>query len=318
MATPRLATWQPPKLTKWQRFRRDPAGVLGRWLHSLRPPIPPSDAAAPSRTGSSSDAPPPITIVCISDTHQSQPQVPDGDLLLHAGDLTNHGSFEELQEQLDWLASLPHKHKIVIAGNHDRLLDPEYVARFPDRICETEEKYRSDLQWHDLIYLNNSSCTLTFAGNRKLNVYGSPWTPQCGTFAFQYPPIRDVWTHTVPEDTDVLLTHGPPQGYLDLEGKGCPFLMTEVARVRPRLVVFGHIHVGHGQQVVEFRLVDICYQRIVTGNGALLTVAFMVLCLLYEWAIRLLCLVSGHRSGKGSKTTTMVNAAVLGGQAIIP
>lgn len=63
---------------------------------------------------------PPIRVVCLSDTHDWQPaHVPDGDLLIHAGDLTDDGSLDAIQKQMDWLATLPHRHKVVIAGNHE-------------------------------------------------------------------------------------------------------------------------------------------------------------------------------------------------------
>lgn len=303
MTAPRLATWTPPRPSLWQRFRREPAAFLARWLHRRRPgiaPCPPVDSDS-------------ITIVCISDTHQTQPPVPDGDLLLHAGDLTNHGSFEELQAQLDWLASLPHRYKVVIAGNHDRLLDPAYLARFPERICETDGQSRADLEWHDLVYLNNSSKTLEFHNKRRLNLYGSPWTPQFGTFAFQYPPIRDVWTGAVPQGTDVLLTHGPPRGYLDLDGKGCPNLTREVARTRPRVVVFGHIHAGHGREEVGYSGVERGYQMVMAGGGGLGIVLGMVFWLLGAWARNLVCSAWGYGESRRGVRTTMVNAAVVGG-----
>jgi len=68
---------------------------------------------------------PPIRIVCISDTHTNTGmEVPNGDLLIHAGDLTNAGTIEEIQKQIDWLNTLPHKEKIVICGNHDSYFDP--------------------------------------------------------------------------------------------------------------------------------------------------------------------------------------------------
>jgi Calcineurin-like phosphoesterase len=68
-----------------------------------------------------------ITIVCISDPHNSKPSLPDGDILLHYGDLSQYGTFAEIQAQLDWLNSQPHKHKIVIAGNHNLILDESFV-----------------------------------------------------------------------------------------------------------------------------------------------------------------------------------------------
>ncbi|KAF5027343.1 hypothetical protein F66182_544 [Fusarium sp. NRRL 66182] len=302
---PPLTIWSPPRPSLWQQFRREPAAFLARWLYRWAPPI---DVSPPAEASN------PITIVCISDTHQAQPEVPDGDLLLHAGDLTNHGSFEELQAQLDWLASLPHRHKVVIAGNHDRLLDPEYVARFPDRICEYEGQARADLEWHHLIYLNRTSKMLEF-GQRRLNIYGSPWTPQFGTFAFQYPPIRDIWTGAIPEGTDVVLTHGPPKGYLDLRGKGCPHLMREVARARPRALVFGHVHAGHGREEVGFRGVETCYQRVMAGNGGLGTTVVMMAWLLGAWVTKLVRSALGQGDGCVPRTT-MINASLSESQPV--
>ncbi|KAG8160001.1 hypothetical protein KVR01_010638 [Diaporthe batatas] len=223
--------WQ-IQLSPWQRFRRAPAEFLVQWLDKRR--TAPADCASVSPPAGT----PPIRIVCISDTHNKQPSVPDADILLHAGDLTNNGTFEELKAQLDWLKSLPHKHKVVVAGNHDRLLDAEYVDRFPDRIYEGPGTSRSDLDWGDLIYLNDTTTDLRLPGCRTLSIYGSPLTEQCGTFAFQYPPIRDVWNNRIPDETDVIL--------------GCPQLLKEIWRVRPRLVVFGHIHAGYGQRVIPY------------------------------------------------------------------
>jgi hypothetical protein len=73
-----------------------------------------------------------ICVICISDTHNSKPPIPEGDILLHAGDLSQYGLFDEIQAQLDWLNTLPHKHKVVIGGNHDLILDEEFVKRYPE------------------------------------------------------------------------------------------------------------------------------------------------------------------------------------------
>ena len=299
-----LAAWTPSE-SAWQRFRREPLVHIARWLHRWKPAL---------RTigEQSKDASHIVTVVCISDTHQHQPLVPDGDLLVHAGDLTDYGTFEEIQSQLDWLAKLPHKHKVVIAGNHDRLLDPEYIARFPDKICEVEGASRADLNWHDLVYLNNSSKTLRFANGREVIIFGSPWTPDCGAFAFQYPPIRDVWTGAIPRGTDILLTHGPPKGYLDLEGKGCPHLIGEIAAKRPRLVVFGHIHSGHGEEKVGYRPIERGYQEVMAGRGKSWVVLGMVFWLAISWMEHLFMIVFWRKRGNES-TTTMINAAIKRG-----
>jgi hypothetical protein len=204
--------------------------------------------------------------------------VPDGDLLIHAGDLSNDGKFDEIKAQLSWLAALPRRHKVVIGGNHDRLLDAKFVREHPERISEAPGSARADLNWHDIVYLENSTVDLSFSGYSEiddvkhetedsstslssnqttLKIFGSPMTPSCGTFAFQYPPIRNVWQNKIPSDADIVVVHGPPKGYLDQPGpaidhKGCPHLTREPERVKPRIAFFGHIHSAHGRQDVKW------------------------------------------------------------------
>jgi 3',5'-cyclic AMP phosphodiesterase CpdA len=206
----------------------------------------------------SSPAPkaPPVRIVCISDTHTNTYDIPSGDVLIHAGDLTNAGNIEELQAQIDWLASLPHKHKIAIAGNHDTWLDPRSRTTLP------EADKNGALDWKDVHYLQHCSLTLTFPPSRgygttearKLRVYGAPQIPACGgsEFAFQYKRGQDAWSETIPDDTDILVTHTPPKYHRDLmvPSMGCEHLLDEVWRVKPILHVFAHVHAGAGQEVV--------------------------------------------------------------------
>jgi len=204
----------------------------------------------------------PITVVCISDTHGTKPPLPPGDILLNAGDLSVWGTCAEIQEQLTWLATQPHRYKVVIAGNHDLLLDDRFQDKHPKkwrqimkvaRVDAEEEKARSaeELEWGDIIYLRNTSVTLDLPNARSITIYGSPDTPEYGYSAFQYPRDEDVWKKRVPKDTDIVLTHGPPWGHLDgMKKSGCRFLARETARVRPRLVVFGHIHVGYGTEEI--------------------------------------------------------------------
>ena len=184
-----------------------------------------------------------IRIVCISDTHTLKPTfLPQGDVLVHAGDLTSDGTVAEIQDQIDWISSLPYEHKVVIAGNHDSWFDPR-------------TRQKTDVgkapRWGDVYYLQHSSVQLTFPRQayRQLTFYGAPQIPQCGEedFAFQYRRSDDAWSYTVPQGTDVLITHTPPRHHLDLPaGLGCDYLSKEVWRVRPKLHVFGHVHAGHG------------------------------------------------------------------------
>lgn len=120
---------------------------------------------------------------------RTQPRLPKGDLLLHAGDLTQWGTFGELQAHLTWLAQQPHKHKVVIAGNHDLILDPDFQWHYPEKwkqalgsastSREDRSKVADDLEWGDIAYLQNTSTSIAFGNDgRTINIFGSPLTPQ--------------------------------------------------------------------------------------------------------------------------------------------
>jgi len=211
---------------------------------------------------------PPIRVVCISDTHTSIPSdVPAGDLLIHAGDLTNRGSVDEIQAQVDWLDSLPHKEIVVIAGNHDTLLDPR------TRPSLSGDERKENIDWKRVHYLQHRRLSLSITPTqehedaittpllsetrqRRIKIYGAPQIPACGPMsvhAFQYPRGDDAWSETIPRDVDILVTHTPPKYHLDLPlptGLGCEHLLAEVRRVKPALHVFGHVHWGAGRTVV--------------------------------------------------------------------
>lgn len=180
-------------------------------------------------------------IVCLSDTHNCHEQitVPDGDVLLHAGDATNNGTIEEIKIFSSWFQSLPHQHKIFIAGNHDRAF-------------ENLEGNAEFLKWlldPGIIYLQDSFVTV-----ENLKIYGSPWQPWFYSWAFNLPrgaALAEKW-RLIPHDTDILITHGPPQGILDAspsgEPCGCEELIKVVAEIKPKLHLFGHIHHSYGAQ----------------------------------------------------------------------
>jgi Icc-related predicted phosphoesterase len=174
-----------------------------------------------------------MRIVCISDTHDifRDLTVPDGDLLLHGGDLSRLGKVTEVTATADWLRSLPHRHKVVIAGNHD--------------LCMLEVGAREMLS--GLTYLEDESCEI-----EGLKIFGSPWSPAHGYWAFQAErgaALRECWQR-IPLDSDILITHGPPLGILDAHqnGKalGCDELLARVREVQPLLHLFGHVHESHG------------------------------------------------------------------------
>ncbi|KAK3687528.1 calcineurin-like phosphoesterase [Podospora appendiculata] len=196
---------------------------------------------------------PPIRVVCLSDTHSQQlvgRAVPDGDLLIHCGDLTDDGSRDEIQRQLDWLGGLGHAHKVFVGGNHDSWFDPD-ARREEDRV--NGDGKGGGLDWRGCRHLENGGVTLEFKGGRRLNIWGGGAVPECGgrENAFQYVRHLHPWRGIVPDETDVLVTHTPPRHHLDLD-LGCAGLLEEVWRVKPKLHVFGHVHWGHGREPVYY------------------------------------------------------------------
>lgn len=179
-----------------------------------------------------------MRIACISDTHgfHRRLDVPEADILIHAGDFSSlRATVDDLDDFNDWLAGLPHRHKILVAGNHDKLLEAEpKLAR--DRLSA-------------VTYLEHSAVTV-----EGIRFWGCPVTPVLPHMAFAVSrgDAARFWDK-MPADTDVLITHGPPFGILDKEDiwrehMGCTQLNKAVQRVRPRLHVFGHIHGGRGRE----------------------------------------------------------------------
>lgn len=186
-----------------------------------------------------------LRIVAISDTHEQHEQIelPEGDLLICAGDITYNGKPHAVAAFNRWFAAQPHRFKILIAGNHDFLFEQEKgVAR----------EVLSD----SITYLEDSGCELDVARAgglaRRLKFWGSPVTPWFFDWAFNRhrgAEIRRHWDR-IPDATDILVTHGPPAGILDRnsagEQTGCADLRRVVDRIKPRLHVFGHIHEAYG------------------------------------------------------------------------
>ncbi|KAF1839716.1 Metallo-dependent phosphatase [Decorospora gaudefroyi] len=237
-----------PRPNIWERFIMEPCIFLVTILYKCRRIV----RFQPLK---------PIPVVCISDTHNSQPDIPAGEVLIHAGDITQSGSLKEIQHSLDWLNSLPHPFKLLIAGNHDILLDNSQPR--------ADLVEHASLDWGSVIYLNSKSTTISCSNGRRLKIYGSPFSPRHGNWAFQYPRNEDVWHGKVPEDTDILITHGPPKGHLDAGHLGCKFLLDEVWRKKPRLHVFGHVHEGYGLEWVQFDALQRAYENTVIAGGGL-------------------------------------------------
>ena len=191
-----------------------------------------------------------MKITCISDTHQaiSKPAerarlnalLPGGECLVHAGDLSGKGTIPEIQTFLEWFASLNYQHKIFIAGNHDHLFEKD---------PSLAESMVSD--YPGMVYLNDSGVEI-----EGIRFWGSPVTPYFHNWAFNRFPdrIAQHW-EMIPEDTDFLITHGPPKSILDqLDDSsrvGCPALLSRVMQVKPKVHLFGHIHCARGIDKVD-------------------------------------------------------------------
>ncbi|OCH94476.1 Metallo-dependent phosphatase [Obba rivulosa] len=207
--------------------------------------------------------------VCISDSHAKRFAVPDGDVLLHSGDLTYYSTLSDFEATLEWLKELPHPIKIVIGGNHDFALhtqDGWYDMNYQrwhmgnkQDVSVISNLFKGDsAKRSGIVYLENEQHQFRVKDHAKIwSVYGSPWTPAFYDWAFNYSRGKEAenLVSTFPQ-TDVLLTHGPPFRILDqvLSGGhvGCEALATRLPDLRPRLHVFGHIHEAHGALIREW------------------------------------------------------------------
>ena len=203
-----------------------------------------------------------IRFVCTSDTHEEEGWelgVPDGDVLIHCGDFTRYGSIEQTKSFVKKFTALPHKKKILIAGNHDVGFDLELYESLSKQRNKRKgyEYYPKDpmlikgivTENPDIIYLENEGIEV---GGYK--VYGIPYMRLYSRSAFQRNEevVEKLWK-AIPSDTDILITHPPPYGMGDkancsLKGHcGAKFLRKEVEdRIKPIYHLFGHIHEGSG------------------------------------------------------------------------
>jgi predicted phosphodiesterase len=193
-----------------------------------------------------------MKLVVISDTHDmhSKISVPDGDTLIHCGDWTNRGDPFAIEKFLDWFSSQPHKKKMFIAGNHELSLDGLRSKAVLSFIKEYTDK---DSNLH---FLHNSSVVID-----GLNFYGSPATPFFCNWAFNFHRGKDIaaeWKK-IPDNVNVLITHGPSYGILDLvkdnisnKGRdlhqGCEELAKRIKELKElKLHCCGHLHTDGGK-----------------------------------------------------------------------
>ena len=187
-----------------------------------------------------------MKILCLSDTHGLHNKIPKewlipADVLVHSGDETNMGRFHEIKKFLEWFDSLDYKYKIFIAGNHSfgfQRFNTDY-----DEVMSLLKTYPN------ITYLMDSEIVID-----GVKFFGSPWQPEFYNWAFNLrrgAPLRDKWEQ-IPLDTDVLITHGPVHGLLDMvpsgEFVGCEDLLDVVStKLNIKAHICGHIHCGYGR-----------------------------------------------------------------------
>lgn len=181
-----------------------------------------------------------MKIFAISDTHgrHEQVQIPEGtDMIIHAGDFSNVKSpalnHNEVNLFLIWLEQQPVKYKVIIAGNHDTSIESRFINK-------------EDFKNRNIIYLEHELVEI-----EGIKIFGSPYTPEFCNWAFNRArnKLGRIWD-TIPDDIDILITHGPPKGILDSASRdrhvsehvGCSALLKRVLKIQPRYHIFGHIH----------------------------------------------------------------------------
>jgi len=191
-----------------------------------------------------------MKIVCISDTHSKHnllKDIPDGDVIIHAGDISSVGNNYEIVNFTKWFLKLPHKHKIVVPGNHDF-----FFERNINNPSENMTMIKEALP-DPIIYLKDDEVTID-----GIKFWGSPYTPKFFSWAFMLERGEELRKHweKIPEDTDVLITHGPPKNILDRCNNdgfhaGCEELLSKIKTIKPKCHIFGHIHEGYGKLTID-------------------------------------------------------------------
>jgi Icc-related predicted phosphoesterase len=204
----------------------------------------------------------------ISDTHTYHDllKVPRAiDMVIHSGDCSNprdpYNNEPEVREFIDWYKELSPKYKIYVAGNHDSSIEKKLVTK-------------KDFEDNGIIYLENDYVTI-----EGIKIFGSPYTPNFGNWSF----MRDrnkldrFWCSAIHDDTDIVVTHGPPKGILDksenrdrqLECCGDKSLLNKLLQVQPAYHLFGHIH--NAGDIINAGLQKLSICNTVFSNGSVVT-----------------------------------------------
>ena len=219
-----------------------------------------------------------IRIWHFSDTHMRHSKIkpPDDiDIAIFSGDCSNpRDKYANEQEVLNFLCwygmEVKSAHKIFVAGNHDTSIEGGFV---------NINKFKE----HGILYLENQSTELHFTVNpvtqetRSLKIWGSPISPSFGegwAFNRKRDKLYNLW-QTIPEDTDIVITHGPPKGVLDLayngagelEFCGCNALKNRILEIQPLILMYGHIH--DNDNIINAGYTKLSEYKTIFSNGSI-------------------------------------------------
>lgn len=204
----------------------------------------------------------------ISDTHGYHDllNIPeDIDMIIHTGDGANIRSpflnENEFLEFWRWFENLPVKYKVFTPGNHDSFLEHSISKIF-----------KKSLKENCYILINES---IEIEG---IKIWGSPFTPMFNNWSFMRnrDKLFKLW-ETIPEDIDILLTHGPPKRLLDLsinrqhivESVGCNALRKVVLKIQPKYHLFGHVH--NCEDIINAGILKLSSYKTIFSNGSVVT-----------------------------------------------
>lgn len=213
-------------------------------------------------------------ILILSDTHGRkfayEPRQA-ADVAIHCGDLTDGARLDEFRAAIRLIKDINAPLKLVMAGNHDFTLD---IPAFERKVAEATPALDPDLVAKEygfygearqileyakgagIIFLDEGNHQFKLTNGALLKVYASPWTPALGAWGFQYSPSRGH-DFSIDKNIDIVITHGPPKGIMDItharERAGCPQLFAAVAKAKPAIHCFGHIHEGWGAKLIAWR-----------------------------------------------------------------
>ena len=220
-----------------------------------------------------------MKIMFLSDTHgrhleitELYGELPYVDIIVHSGDCTRYGEFEETDLFMNWFSKQNSKHKVLVAGNHD------FVLQQMDR--------------RNWLLANNYGVTYledSFINIDGIGIYGSPWSPVFGMWAFmkhRNAELDEVW-QKVPTDgtVDLLVTHTPRYGRFDVSVRGnynvgCEMLANRINDIHPKVHVFGHIHECGGMIKEE---TEVPVKGMISLNASLLNIRYVLANPIWIW-----------------------------------